>query len=131
MKFGDMLVTCSVTRESDTVWMQLLLLFELSVQEAVVQPSKLLEEIRHLYHHFPGDYAIMATRIFSGFMLQVLHMEDSGSILNQNAFNIFRVHYGLTIFIVDGELHEVINFYYGFKWSKVQDLLLHDPVDRQ
>ena len=53
--------------------------------------------------------------------------EDSNSILNQNAFNIFQVHYGLTISIVDGDLRKMINAYYGFIWSTLQDMLSHDP----
>ena len=61
-------------------------------------------------------------------MLQILHMEDSGSILHQDTFNVFKVGLGLTITAIKSELHDMINFYYGFIWSRVQGLL-QPPAD--
>ena len=70
----------------------------------------------------------MATRIFATYMLQILHMEDSGSILHQDAFNVFKVGLGLTITAIESELRDMINFYYGFIWSRVQGLF-QPPAD--
>ena len=110
MKCGDMLVTCSVNRgeSAQMVWIQPLLLFELSMRESIVQPSKVLEKVRHLYTRFPGNYTIMVMRIFTVYVFQALHIEDSGSILNQNAFNVFRVHYSSSLSTINSELQDMI-----------------------
>ena len=56
-------------------------------------------------------------------MLQILQMEDSGSILHQDSFKVFKVGLGLAITAIESELRDTINFYYGFIWS----IGLHQP----
>ena len=100
-----------------------LILLEFSVREPTRKPTKLLQDVRHLYRRFPGEFEIMAVNICSTYMLQMLHIKNSElSISHTNSFGAFKVSYGCKIDVIVDELRSMINCLYGYARKQVLDI---------
>ena len=100
-----------------------LILFEFSVRQPTHPPIKLLQDIRHTYKRFSGKYDIAAVSVCSTSLVQVLYVvADDLSLTHRNVFSPFKVDFGSKIQIIKSELENMVNWFYGFLYHRIQQI---------
>ena len=112
-KCGDLLTYCIVTGQGQEgccpLVQQPMVLIEFSIRKPMHPLMKLLQNIRHTYARFPGEFHLAAMSMCSTYMLQTLYVTgDDLSLIHMDTFCPLKVDLRSHIEVVGSELRDMV-----------------------